>query len=339
MANENAQSLNPNLSNAPLRVLVTGANGFVGSALCKKLTECGRQVTQAVRSRTADQLQTPEVVETGNLNGQTDWKSLLGGCAVVVHLAAHVHQRHGTAQQARSLYHVINVEATLHLARQAAQVGVGRFVFLSSVKAMAERTLPGLMLTEESPMAPLDAYGESKRDAEHGLQAIAAQTGMQVVIVRPPLVYGPGVKANFASLVRLVQSGIPLPLASLQNQRSLVSLANLIDFLRVCLESDAAANQVFLVSDGQDCSTPELIRGIAAASHQKARLFHVPAAWLEMLARRTGKLGGYQRLAENLQVDISKARQLLKWQPPQSLQAGLQMAVQLAVLPVVHPVN
>lgn len=327
MAYSNLHSSPHDAAGAPARILVTGANGFVGTALCKKLGHSGRRVTQAVRSRSAVQSFMPQAVEIGNLNGQTDWNSALKGCKEVVHLAAHVHQRHATAPQARSLYQTINVDGTLNLGRQAASAGVRRFVFLSSLKAMGECTMPGFAFTEDTLLLPQDAYGESKRDAEIGLRIIAAQTGMQVVIVRPPLVYGPGVKANFASLVRLVQSGLPLPLASLQNQRSLVSLANMVDFLWVCLNRDAAANQTFLVSDGQDCSTPELIRGIATASHRKARLFHVSPAGLEIAARWTGKHGIYQRLAESLQVDISKARQLLNWQPPLSLQAGLQLAV------------
>ncbi len=218
----------------------------------------------------------------------------------------------------------VNVEGTLNLARQAAACGVRRFIFVSSVKVNGESTEAAHPFTAQQAPAPLDPYGISKMEAEQGLCQIAAETGMEVVIIRPPLVYGPGVKANFSALMRAVQRGLPLPLALVRNQRSLIALDNLVDFIITCATHPKAANQTFLVSDGQDLSTPELIRKIALAADVPARLLPVPVWALQAGARLLGKGDAMQRLCGNLQVDISKARELLGWVPPVSVEDGLR---------------
>jgi UDP-glucose 4-epimerase len=220
----------------------------------------------------------------------------------------------------------VNVQATLNLARQAAAAGVRRFVFVSSIKVNGESTQPGSAFTADDAPAPLDAYGISKMEAEQGLRQIALQTGMEVVIIRPPLVYGPGVKANFAAMMRWLKRGVPLPLGAIENQRSFVALDNLVDLIVTCLIHPAAANQTFLVSDGEDVSTTELLRRMGQALGCTARLLPVPASWLKLAADMLGKADMAQRLCGSLQVDISKTRQLLGWQPPLSLDSGLKKA-------------
>jgi nucleoside-diphosphate-sugar epimerase len=221
-------------------------------------------------------------------------------------------------------FRAVNVDSTLNLARQAATAGVKRFVFISSVKVNGESTQPGRAFTDADAPNPQDAYGQSKHEAEQGLRQFRADTDMEVVIIRPPLVYGPGVKANFAALMRAVQRGWPLPLGMVHNQRSLVALDNLVDFIVTCITHPKAANQTFLVSDGQDLSTTELVRGMAQAAAVPVRLVPVPVWVLQMGALLLGKGDVVQRLCGNLQVDISKARSLLGWVPPASVEEGLR---------------
>jgi nucleoside-diphosphate-sugar epimerase len=232
-----------------------------------------------------------------------------------------------TAADPLTAFRAVNVDGTLNLVRQAATAGVKRFVFISSVKVNGELTQPGRAFTETDAAAPQDAYGQSKHEAEQGLRQLAADTGMEVVIIRPPLVYGPGVKANFAALMRAVQRGWPLPLGAVHNQRSLVALDNLVDFIVTCITHPQAANQTFLVSDGEDLSTTELVRGMAQAVGVPARLLPVPVWALQAGATLLGKGDAVQRLCGNLQVDISKARNLLGWTPPVSVAAGLLLAM------------
>jgi UDP-glucose 4-epimerase len=220
----------------------------------------------------------------------------------------------------------VNVQGTLNLARQAAAAGVRRFVFISSIKVNGEATQLGRSFTADDAPAPLDAYGVSKMEAEQGLRELAAQTGMEVIIIRPPLVYGPGVKANFAAMMRWLQRGVPLPLGAIHNQRSLVALDNLVDLIVTCHTHPAAANQTFLVSDGEDVSTSELLRRMGQALDRPARLLPVPQSWLKLAAAMVGKSDVAQRLCGSLQVDISKTRQLLSWTPPLSLDQGLKRA-------------
>jgi nucleoside-diphosphate-sugar epimerase len=283
-------------------------------------------VRAAVRSATSV-LPAIECVLVGAVNGSTDWCAALANVQIVVHLAARVHVMHDQSADPMAEFRQVNVQGTLHLARQAAAAGVRRFVFVSSVKVNGESTCPGRAFLESDPPNPQDAYGTSKHEAEQGLRQLALETGLEVVIIRPPLVYGPGVKANFAALMRVVQKGWPLPLGAVNNRRSLVALDNLTDFIMTVITHPAAANQTFLISDGQDLSTAELIRAMADAAHTRARLMSVPLWVLAWGGRLTGKTQAVGRLCENLQVDSSKARDLLGWVPVVSVQEGLRRVI------------
>jgi len=311
-----------------MKALVTGANGFVGLAVLQRLNAMsGVQAVGGVR-RAAEFLDTvATVMEVGDLTAQTNWSLALAGMDVVVHAAARVHVMHDTEADPLTAFRAVNVAGTLNLARQAAAAGVKRFVFVSSVKVNGESTQTGRAFTETDAPNPQDAYGQSKHEAEQGLRQLAADTGMEVVIIRPPLVYGPGVKANFAALMRAVQRGWPLPLGAVHNQRSLVALDNLVDFIVTCITHPQAANQTFLVSDGQDLSTTELVCGMARAAGVPTRLLPVPVWALQAGATLLGKGDAVQRLCGNLQVDISKARSLLGWVPPVSVDEGLRRAM------------
>ncbi len=306
--------------------LVTGAGGFVGKSLCAALSMRRFSVRTALRSM-SNRAGDFESVVVGGINADTGWSAVLQGVGTAVHLAARVHVMHDTEDDPLRAFRAVNVYGTLNLARQAAAAGVKRFVFVSSIKVNGESTLLGRAFNEADTAKPQDAYGQSKHEAEHGLRQIAVETGMEVVIIRPPLVYGPGVKANFAALMRAVQRGWPLPLGAVHNQRSLVALDNLVDFIVTCITHPQAANQTFLVSDGQDLSTTELVRGMAQAAGVPARLLPVPVWALQAGASLLGKGDAVQRLCGNLQVDISKARSLLGWVPPVSVEEGLRRAM------------
>jgi nucleoside-diphosphate-sugar epimerase len=268
------------------------------------------------------------MVVLGAIDGFTDWSAALCEVNVVIHLAARVHMMNDTSVDPLAEFRKVNVAGTLNLAQQAAKAGAKRFIFISSVKVNGEHTELGKPFTEVAAANPQDAYAISKFEAEQGLLQIAQQTGMEVVIIRPPLVYGAGVKANFASMMRVVKRGIPLPLGAIYNKRSFVYVENLVSLILCCIDHSAAANQTFLVSDGQDISTTELLRGCADALGVKARLLPIPQRLIEILAVIIGKREVAQRLCGNLQVDISKARTLLDWTPPISLADGLKATAQ-----------
>jgi nucleoside-diphosphate-sugar epimerase len=310
-----------------VKVAVTGANGFVGRAVCAASKTHG----MAVRAICRSSLDVPAGVEgvvISNIDAGTDWQHALTGCHVVVHLAARVHVMQDAATDPLLEFRRVNVQGSLNLARQAAAAGVRRFVFISSVKVNGEATGPGHPFKADDRPAPLDAYGISKMEAEQGLRELAAQTGMQVVIIRPPLVYGPGVKANFAAMMRWLGRGLPLPLGAIANQRSLVALDNLVDLIMTCITHPVAANETFLVSDGEDVSTTELLRRMGRAMGCPARLLPVPASLLKLAATLVGKRDVAQRLCGSLQVDIAKTRQLLGWRPPLTLDQGLKKAAE-----------
>lgn len=310
-------------------MLVTGATGFVGSAVVARLVRDGVEVRACVRRAgaiaTRSEVQT---VQVGDLTGDSDWREALSGIDAVVHAAARVHVMHDTVANPLNEFRRVNVEGTLNLARQAAACGVKRFVFISSIKVHGETSAPGCPFTADQMPAPVDAYGISKLEAELGLRDVAVETGLEVVVIRPPLVYGPGVKANFAAMLRWLQRGIPLPFGATHNLRSLVALANLVDLTVLCLVHPAAANQTFLVSDGEDVSTTELLRRASKAMGCSAKLISVPVQWLKAAATLAGKKDMAERLCSSLQVDIEKTRQLLDWNPPLTLDQGLKITVE-----------
>ena len=309
-----------------MNLLVTGASGFVGQAVCTQLS--GRfKVSAATRSATTT-AGGYAAITVGATNHATDWTAALRGQDVVIHLVARVHVMKDLSRDPLAEFRAVNVAGSLNLARQAAEAGVKRMVFVSSVKVNGEYSLLGQPFTEDSVPAPADFYGVSKLEAEIALRGLAQETGMELAIIRPPLVYGPGVKANFAALLRAVKAGWPLPLGKIANRRSLVGLDNLVSFIETCAVHPQAAGQTFLVSDGNDLSTPELIRRLALAAKVPARLWPVPAWLLETGAAAVNKGGGVRRLCGNLQVDISKAQNLLGWLPPFSVDEGLRRTVE-----------
>lgn len=312
------------------RVLLTGATGFVGGALLRRLAEQREHVVVATtRSSPPGIPSSPGVVPVGGLDAsaQTDWRDALAGCDTVVHAAARVHVMDKAAGSDLAAFRAVNLAGTRRLAQQAADSSVRRFVYLSSIKVNGEGTAPGRPYRATDRPAPVDAYGVSKLEAEQALQEVSLASGMEFVIVRPPLVYGPGVRANFAALVRLVRRGVPLPFGAIDNRRSLVALDNLVDLLVQCLDAPQARNRVLLVSDGQDMSTPELIRGIAAAAGVPARLFPMPPAALRWLGTLAGRRAAMDRLCGNLQVDSTQTQALLGWQPPVDVAEALRRAV------------
>lgn len=304
-----------------MNVLVTGAAGFVGRALLGELTVHDHEAIPAVR-RPAGLLRE---VAIPDMHAQTDWRAVLARCNAVVHLAARVHVMHDKASDPLALYRATNTDATLNLARQAAQAGVKRFVFVSSIKVNGEgRDAP---YRETDAPAPEDAYAISKWEAEQGLWQIARDTGLEVVVLRPPLVYGPGVKANFRRLLDTVARGWPLPLGAIENRRSLLYLGNFVDAIRVCLEHPAAAGQTFLLDDGEPVSTPELVRAIARAMGRPVRLLPVPVGVLAFGGALLGRRAAVARLTGSLHVDSSTIRARLGWAPPYSMEAGLAATV------------
>ncbi|MBV4493365.1 UDP-glucose 4-epimerase family protein [Pseudomonas oryzicola] len=305
-------------------ILVTGASGFVGGALCRKLSELGTYCTRAGLRKPGAVLPSgvPSAV-VGELDGATDWAPVLDGVDVVVHTAARVHVMKDTASDSLAEFRKVNVDGTLHLARQAAAAGVRRFIFISSIKVNGESSTPGQPFHADQEPAPRDAYGISKLEAEQGLYQLARATDMEVVVIRPVLVYGPGVKANFQSMMRWVLCGVPLPFGAVDNRRSLVSVDNLVNLIITCIDHPRAANQTFLASDGEDVSLTQLLRQLGVALGRPARLLPVPRQALLLAARALGRRDLAQRLFGSLQVDIGKNHQLLGWVPPLTLKQGL----------------
>jgi nucleoside-diphosphate-sugar epimerase len=307
------------------KTLVTGSSGFVGSALIERLASDSTFIDILALSRTSNNNYPKRVrhFKLGDLNNQIDYLKLLYGVETLVHCAARVHQIKETATDQLEAYRDVNVNITVNLALCAAKAGVRRFIFISTIKVNGECTQIGCPFSADDKPKPVEPYGISKLEAELALRDIESKSGMEVVIVRPPLVYGPGVKANFANMINWVASGIPLPFGSIKNKRSFVSLDNLVDLLVLCLKHPAAAGQTFLVSDGEDVSTAELLIRSARAMNKKILLLNVPVFMLKIIFFLMGKLELYQRLTCSLQLDISKTRMLLNWSPSLSLDQGL----------------
>lgn len=303
------------------RVLVTGATGFVGRILCEVLAQSGYTVRAAVRMGSSAPPSAAEAVTIGNLEGNIEWSQALQDVDCVVHAAARVHMLHDNPANA-NLYLQANAQATQRLAVACAAAGVGRLIYLSSIKVNGEATADLPFAATDVP-GPLDDYGLSKLRAEQSLFEIAMRSGLQAIAIRPPLVYGPQVRANFLRLMSWVYRGIPLPLGAIANSRSMVSVWNLCDLIRCSITAPMPPAGVLLVSDGVDLSTPELIRKLAAAMNRPVRLMAVPVTLLKMGGRMTGKSAEIGRLVGSLQVDISATRHALDWTPPLSVDAGL----------------
>jgi len=268
-----------------------------------------------------------DISGVGEINSRTDWSAALAGVDCMIHCAARAHVMHETESDALAAYRAVNVDGSRQLAAQAAAAGVRRLVYLSSVKVNGEQTAPGAPFSFAGAPAPEDAYGISKWEAEQALWDVSAKTGLEVVVVRPPLVYGPGVKGNLARLLRLARSGLPLPLGAVQNKRSLIGLDNLVDLLIRCVDHPAAAGETFLVSDGEDLSTPDLLRHMAAAMGRSPRLVPVPLPLLRLAGSALGKRAEIDRLVGSLQIDSCHTRQVLGWTPPVSVEEGIRRMV------------
>lgn len=305
------------------KIILTGASGFVGSRLFFELKRDASVQTVGLCRRLPYGPSESGLCAVGDLQ-QADLSALLPGVDVLIHAAARAHIMRDEVADPLAEYRRVNVESTLNLARQAVAAGVRRFVFISSIKVNGEATVNGEAFQADDRPAPEDAYGLSKWEAEQGLMHLAAESGMEVVIIRSPLVYGPGVKGNFARMIKLVEKGLPLPLGTVQNKRSLVGIDNLVDLIIRGIHHPAAANQVFLAGDGEDLSTTGLLRGVANAMGRPARLIPVPSGLLQLGATLLGKKAVAQRLLGSLQVDISKTCELLDWKPPYTVEEGLK---------------
>ena len=306
-----------------MKFMISGAGGFVGRALCAELFRRGQSVSAAVRSDKSS-IKNTEVIIVGAIDSKTKWADALCDVDVVIHLAARVHVMREKAADPLAEFLKVNLHGTSNLARQAACFGVKRFVYVSSIKVNGEQTSATQSFTELDEPSPQDFYSISKWQAEQALWRIAQETGLEIVVVRPPLVYGPGVKGNFAQMLAVIAKRFPLPLASVYNRRSLIYVENLVDALIVCATHPVAAGQTYLVCDGEDISTPDLLRQLGYAMGCPAHMLPFPPSWLRMLGKLSGKSEQVERLLGSLQVDSGKIRRDLNWFPPYTLQQGLQ---------------
>lgn len=305
--------------------LITGADGFIGSSLCREMVKKGKRVRGTVRSskKSFKYLSAVDMVPVGDISRTTDWRSALFKVDTVIHLAGMAHVVKGGKP---SSYYSINTEGTEALAGASAKAGVRRFIYISSIGVNGERS-PGRPFREEDIPHPCNAYAVSKLKAEEALCRISKNTGMEVVIIRPPLVYGPNAPGNYFRLMSLIQSSVPLPLRSIQNMRSLIYVDNLISAILICIDHPKAAGEIYLVSDGQDISTPNLIRLMAAAMDRKPFLFSLHPGVLRTLCRAVGKVEEFDKMIETLIIDSSKIRNMLGWTPPFTLEQGINKSV------------
>lgn len=298
------------------RILVTGATGFVGQRVCSQLENLGAVVIKTSRAPSSE----PNTFQVQALGPHTQWREALQGCTSVVHLAARVHVMNENAVDPLFEFRQANTEGTLQLARQAVQCGVKRMVFISSIKVNGEAG----EFTASSIPNPIDPYGISKYEAEQQLLELSRQSGLEVVILRPPLVYGPGVGANFLKLLSVVARGTPLPLGAVNNQRSLVYVGNLANAIATCLNHSNAVGKTYLVSDNSDVSTPQLVCEMALALGRKANLINISPWLIEAVAALLGKRAAAQRLLGNLTVSPQALHEDLDWEPPYSMQVGMK---------------
>lgn len=326
------------------RILITGVSGFIGKALAVSLVGDGRVVRGTVRDLEASSGLLPdlgrdslEVVASGEIDSSTDWSMVLDNVDCVIHCAARAHVMRETERDALRAYRRVNFEGTSRLAEQAAAAGVRRMIFLSTIKVNGERTIEAVggsapkvthAFSYDDPPAPEDPYGLSKWEAEQSLWQISESAGLDAVIVRPPLVCGPGVRGNLSRLINLVKLGVPLPLAGVENKRSFICLSNLIDFITLCIDHPEASGKTFLVSDNKDLSTPALLRLIAESMNTKARLFPFPLALLRATGVLFGKQHELDRLLGSFRVDSSYARNTLGWTPPIGTEDGIREMVE-----------
>ena len=312
-------------NNRQIKLLLTGSTGFLGRALSGYLVNDSKyKIVLALRHELSKSIVDCESIVVGDIEAATDWKQALTSVDVVIHTAARAHIMNDTVADPLAEFRKVNTAGTLKLARQAAEAGIKRFVFISTVKVNGEMTLLNHPFSPEDSFIPNDPYSLSKYEAEQGLLALAEEVGMEMVIIRPPLIYGPGVKANFLSMMKWIQKGMPLPFGSIHNKRSLVALDNLVSFIIHCIDHPKAANEVFLISDGEDVSTPELIQQVAKSFGKKALLLPVPVILMTFVAQLLGKRDMASRLFGSLQVDSSKARELLSWKPVITMEEQLK---------------
>jgi len=315
-------------------MLVTGAGGMIGGTLCRELSHRYYRVRAAVRRAGTDLRSNDiEIACVGDMGGACDWRAALQGVSCVFHCAARAHVLRESEPDPLQAYRRVNVEGTRRLAEAAAESGVRRMVFVSSIGVLGTATKGEEIFSEGSPTRPEEEYARTKLEAEHALWEISRRTGLEIVVVRPPLVYGRGAKGNFARLVRLVRSGLPIPFGAVMNRRSLVGVDNLADLLAICGEHPRAAGGTFLVSDGEDLSTPELIRRIAAVMRRSTRLVPVPPALLRWGGRVFGRVAEVERLLGSLRVDLRHTCQTLGWRPTVGVNEGLARALTEAEVP------
>lgn len=316
------------MSQPARRIAITGANGFIGSAVCRAGHTRGLEILALTRAPFGP-LAGVRNIAVGNLDAQTEWMDALSGVETLIHLAAYQPSRGGSAA-AEDLCRRINVQGSENLARQAASVGIRRLIFISSAKVNGELSIAGKPFTEAQAPTPQDVYGICKWEAEQSLSAIAEAANMEFVVIRPPLVYGPGVRGNMQSLLRLSKSGIPLPLRFVKNRRSMIGIDNLVDFILLCCNHPYAAGETFLISDGEDVATPELLNRMGHAADTVVRFFPVPVGVLKWAAIALGQRHIFDKLCGNLQVDTTKAQQKLGWSAPRSLDYGLRQMIRSA---------
>ena len=320
------------------KILITGTSGFIAQSLCKTLSKSGRPVRGAARSINSLSANTDiEYVSVGDISLKKNWKDTLVDVDCVIHCAGRTHVMNETKTDTLKIYRSVNVDGTKQLAEQAAKAEVKRLIFLSSIKVNGESTnidndiisnnQKKNIFTNNDIPNPEDSYAISKLEAEKVLWEISAKTNLEVVVVRLPLVYGYGVKGNMARLMKLINSGIPLPFSLIKNQRSLIGIDNLVDVLIRCVDHPEASGKTFLVSDGEDLSTPDLLRHVASSMERSTRLFPFPISLLKLFGFAIGKSSEINRLTNSLQVDISFTRKILNWSPPLTVQEGIRRMV------------